>query len=364
MAVKRVKNHGAWMWRARVGYRGKQRARFCESKAAAEQAAAELRQELKREAEQEQREPEQPVTLTLVAEAYLLDLEARGKSRDTLSTARNTVERLKEYFGTRMQEPLRLTEGDLYDFRAYRLSLWAKKGKEGKPLADLHGVKASTINRDLRTMRAMLRHVFPDFKFPGKVFLPEDETRVRWLEPKQEAEVLLGMRAPFRQMAQLAALTLMRLSEIRSLRREYVHLGQGIITLPHTKTGPGVVMLNAEAQRILKTQLRSHDSEWAFPNPETGSPYSRHYVAKVWRVKARKAGLSDFHFHDLRHHGATLALNAGFSGSIVMDLGRWKSERMMRRYAAVTNQTLRAAAEAIGRKEKWSGQVEQAGNSR
>ena len=30
-----------------------------------------------------------------------------------------------------------------------------------------------------------------------------------------------------------------------------------------------------------------------------------------------------------------------------MALGRWKTERMMRRYAAVTDQTLRAAAEAV-----------------
>jgi hypothetical protein len=35
-------------------------------------------------------------------------------------------------------------------------------------------------------------------------------------------------------------------------------------------------------------------------------------------------------------------LNAGFTAPIVMALGGWKSEAMMRRYAAVTNQTLRA----------------------
>ena len=145
----------------------------------------------------------------------------------------------------------------------------------------------------------------------------------------------------------------MRLSEVRRLRRESVHLEQGILTLPHTKTGPGVVMLSGDARRILEAQLRTHDSEWVFPNPETGAPYCRHYVGKVWRTRARKAGLSDFHFHDLRHHGATVALNAGFSGAIVQELGRWKSERMMRRYAAVTNQTLRAAAEAVSGNGHW-----------
>ena len=45
----------------------------------------------------------------------------------------------------------------------------------------------------------------------------------------------------------------------------------------------------------------------------------------------------DFHFHDLRHHGAAMALNAGFTREIVMALGGWKSGRMIRRYAAVTD---------------------------
>lgn len=39
--------------------------------------------------------------------------------------------------------------------------------------------------------------------------------------------------------------------------------------------------------------------------------------------------------------------NKGFPAPIVMALGGWKSERMMRRYAAVTDQTLRLAAEAV-----------------
>jgi hypothetical protein len=37
--------------------------------------------------------------------------------------------------------------------------------------------------------------------------------------------------------------------------------------------------------------------------------------------------------------------------SIVIALGGWKTEGMMRRYAAVTDQTLRAAAEAVSGSE-------------
>jgi hypothetical protein len=45
-----------------------------------------------------------------------------------------------------------------------------------------------------------------------------------------------------------------------------------------------------------------------------------------------------------------MALNKGFTTPIVIALGGWKTERMMRRYAAVTDATLRAAAEAVSGK--------------
>src|SRR5438046_741335 len=136
-----------------------------------------------------------------------------------------------------------------------------------------------------------------------------------------------------------------------SLRREYVHLEQGVILLPTAKGGARAVILSDAAQKILRSQLeQAGTDEWVFPSP-AARPYERAYVGRVFRKAARAAGLRDFHFHDLRHHGATMALNKGFTAPIVMALGGWKTERMMRRYAAVTDQTLRAAAEAVSGSE-------------
>jgi len=154
----------------------------------------------------------------------------------------------------------------------------------------------------------------------GGAFFPEDETRVRWLRPEEELLVLEAMPSPFREIAKLAAWTLMRLSEIRLLRREHVHLEQGVVLLPRAKAGARPVVLGADTQKILQRQLQSHASEWVFPGPE-GRPYSRVHISRVFRKAARAAGLRDFHFHDLRHHGATVALNKGFTAPIVMQLG-------------------------------------------
>ena len=138
----------------------------------------------------------------------------------------------------------------------------------------------------------------------------------------------------------------MRLSEVRTLRREDVFLDQGVVMLPRAKEGPRPVIRSDRAQELLRVQLAGHNSPWVFPNAE-GQPYARADVGRVFRQAARAAGLKDFTFHDLRHHGSRMALNAGFTTQILMALGGWKTERMIRRYASVTDPTLRAVASAV-----------------
>src|SRR5262245_48144004 len=126
----------------------------------------------------------------------------------------------------------------------------------------------------------MLKPARPDFRFPGAAFVPEDETRVRWLRPAEELIVFetmpqatkptkkLGSRAlPFAAMARLAALTLMRQGELRTLRREHVHLEQGVVLLPRAKAGARPVILSTEAQKLLQSQLEQQEGEWVFPSP-------------------------------------------------------------------------------------------------
>jgi integrase len=333
MSVKRVTINGTQkVWMARISYHGVRRSRVCATKEDARQAERELAAECRKQAAQSEQAGAAPATVKQLCEYYVLDLERRGKGSASIGRAVTTAKAIEAVAPGLLAMPIsRVTACDLYDFRQARLA---------------SGSKASTLNRDLRTLRAMLKQARPDFRFPGAAFLPEDETRVRWLRPEEELLVLDTMRSPFREIAKLAALTLMRQGEILALRREHVHLEQGVVMLPRAKAGARPVILSGEAQKILRGQLAAHESAWVFPGP-SGAPYERSYVGRVFRKASRAAGLRDFRFHDLRHHGATMALNRGFTAPIVMALGGWKTERMMRRYAAVTDQTLRAAAEAV-----------------
>lgn len=338
MAIRKIKNHGKWVWQARVAYRGLRRSAFRASKDEARQAESDLLAALKAEAARVEQHEQRPATLRHLLEFYALDMRARGKGEESVGRVDYTRRSVEAVTPEILDKAVSaIGDADVFAFR------------NGRARA---GTKPSTINRDLRTLRAALKKGRPEYRFPGGAFFKEDETRVRWLRPEEELLVLEPMPSPFREIAKLAALTLMRQGELRGLRREDVHLEQGVIMLPKAKAGARPVILSAAARKILAGQLEGQTSEYVFPGPD-GRPYSREQVGKVFRRAARAAGLRDFRFHDLRHHGATMALNKGFTAPIVMQLGGWKSEKMMRRYAAVTDETLRAAAEAVSGSESW-----------
>src|SRR4029450_8110308 len=79
MAIRKIKNHGKWVWQARVAYRGLRRATFRPSKDEARQAESDLLGALKAESAQAEQQGQRPATLRQLLEFYALDMRARGK---------------------------------------------------------------------------------------------------------------------------------------------------------------------------------------------------------------------------------------------------------------------------------------------
>jgi integrase len=212
------------------------------------------------------------------------------------------------------------------------------------------GIKPNTIVRDLRVFRAMLRKARPDLKVPAELFPAENLTRVRMLTPEQRAEVFPLLSAMcgerFALIAALAMLGIMRLTEVRTLRREMIHLPARVILLPRTKgrkPRPRVVRLSDEAVTLVtRALLISPHPSWVFPNAQSGEPYSRVHISRCWRKAARACGLAGFTFHDLRHHGPTVAVNAGANSATLKAMGGWLSDASMQRYTHVLNPTVDA----------------------
>ena len=63
----------------------------------------------------------------------------------------------------------------------------------------------------------------------------------------------------------------------------------------------------------------------------------------------RKAGITRFRFHDLRHTFSTRLIQAGVDVYTVQKLGRWKTISMVLRYAHHQPESLRGGAEVLDR---------------
>jgi integrase len=277
-----------------------------------------------------------------------LDLEQRGKGSAV-------TDRIRVFLKRHWPEGTTLSLSDVTvahveEYRRRRFDTPTERRKDR--CAD------NTVIRELREWRAMLKKARPDFKLPADVFPKEHLIRVRMLTPEQYKAVFpyLAERygAVFADMSELALLGVMRQSDVRLLQRKHVNVAVGVLELPHTKGGePRLVRLSPEALVIItRSMARDPRHEYVFANPRTAEPYSRVHVSRCWRQAAQACGLPDFTFHDLRHHGPTVAVNHGASPDVLMALGGWKSPKMTQRYASVLNPTVDKFLGDIGRSGK------------
>ena len=65
---------------------------------------------------------------------------------------------------------------------------------------------------------------------------------------------------------------------------------------------------------------------------------------RAWRNALKRAGIKNFRWHDVRHVWATWHVMASTTMAELQELGAWKSEAMVRRYAHFAPEQLRAAA--------------------
>lgn len=77
-----------------------------------------------------------------------------------------------------------------------------------------------------------------------------------------------------------------------------------------------------------------------------GKPVARANTL-AWRQALKRAGIEDFRWHDLRHTWASWLVQHGTPLYVVQEMGAWKSEGMVRRYAHLAPAHLAEHAEVI-----------------
>lgn len=168
--------------------------------------------------------------------------------------------------------------------------------------------------------------------------LPEPRGRVRYLDDTERANLLKacqeGENSYLYLLVVLALSTGARHGELINLRWQNVDLQRKVITLHDTKNKERRVLpLVHHAFELMQqhNKVKWVGSDLVFPSPlDTTKPWNSR---SAWLTALKKANITNFRFHDLRHSAASyLAMNGASLAEIAEVLGH-KTLSMVKRYA-------------------------------
>lgn len=146
----------------------------------------------------------------------------------------------------------------------------------------------------------------------------------------------------------LAVNTGMRRGEIFSLEWSNVNLEKEFLTVTsgNSKSGKGRhIPLNQKAKQVLMNWLDDTNTQgYVFKNSD-GEPLKD--IKKAWSNLLKDAEISDFRFHDLRHHFASKLVMAGVDLNTVRELMGHSDLKMTLRYAHLAPEHKSAAVNLI-----------------
>ncbi len=144
----------------------------------------------------------------------------------------------------------------------------------------------------------------------------------------------------------LLALIGARRSEVIKLLWRNVDLDHSVIRLDDSKTGEKPIYLSPAAVEILAGLPRVAGNEFVIAGGRAGRPFVG--IDKIWDRVRRRAGLAEVRLHDLRHSFASVGAAGGLGLPVIGALLGHASTVTTQRYAHLSSDPLRAAADAIG----------------
>jgi integrase len=197
--------------------------------------------------------------------------------------------------------------------------------------------KAVTWKMIRKSVREDLREVRNDKEPAG---------RLRYLASPDEAQQLIqACHGPFRAVVVTALHTGMRRSEILRLTWKEVDLKRRVIRLTETKNGePREIPINETVHSLLTGWRTRIDVDWVFHNMDGHQLRDTH---KRFEAACKRAGLHDFHFHDLRHTFASWLVMGGVPLPTVSKLMGHKSVSMTMRYAHLSPDHFQGAVQVL-----------------
>ena len=167
--------------------------------------------------------------------------------------------------------------------------------------------------------------------------------RDKILDLQQAARLLATLPPHLSDMAEFTLTTGLRARNVHELVWSQVDLSRQIAWLyaDQVKNNTDLTIpLNSMGIAVIRRRIGSHDTH-VFSY--RGKPL-RNINADAWQRACAKAEITDFRWQDLRHTWASWHVQSGTSLQELMELGGWKSYRMVLRYAHLAGDHLRNAA--------------------
>ncbi|MBW9108117.1 tyrosine-type recombinase/integrase [Paraburkholderia phenoliruptrix] len=304
---------------------------------------------------------------------FINDRYADWLAANTRSSAA-TLARLRKSFSEHLDKPLG-------EFSAWIIEKW----RSGRLKA---GIGASTVNRDLSALRGLFSRalewgVIAEHPMRTVKALQAPSGKVRWLSDDEECRLRAALDAreerdrAARESANawresrgydpmpdlrgaafvdhlkpavlLSINTGLRQGELLKLDWQHVNLDRAILTVVDTSAKSGRqrhIPLNDEALATLKAWREQSHQSIVFASVDGGV---RVDVKTAWQKLLKDAKITNFRWHDMRHHFASRLVMAGVDLNTVRELLGHADLTMTLRYAHLAPEHLSAAVAKLNR---------------
>jgi integrase len=202
----------------------------------------------------------------------------------------------------------------------------------------------------LALIRAILRKAEREWEWIDKApvvrMRKEDNKRIRWITADEVERLKKELPAHLADAMEFTIHAGFRESNTANLEWAEVDFNRCHAFIPAHKSKSRkaiAVPLNGRVIEIIRRQIGKH---LRFVFTYKGKPIKR-FNTRAWTNALKRAGIQDFKWHDLRHTWASWHVQNGTSLQELQLLGGWSSFEMVLRYAHLSSNHLKHAAERI-----------------
>ncbi len=216
----------------------------------------------------------------------------------------------------------------------------------------------ATVNRYLASLSASLGYGVKTLQWIERnpcerIEKPaESKGRVRFLSDDERSALLSGCKAhPDLYLAVVLALsTGARQAEIMTLRYGQIDFVRQVIILPKTKNGETRALpLVSSAFSLLqeRAKIRTLNDDRVFPPTRFAKKAEYLDLRQPWEKAIKGAGITDFHWHDLRHTAASYLAMSGVSLVEISKILGHRTMQMVSRYSHLSEGHIVATGEKL-----------------